>query len=72
MTARAARKVRPTSAPGTAAGGGVLWMAARAVRKARPTTASGTAAGKDVQPALIGRHYVSERDSAPVQYNGIL
>ena len=29
--------------------------------------------GRDVQPALvIGRHYVTERDSAPVQYNGIV
>ena len=29
--------------------------------------------GRDVHPALvIGRHYVTERDSAPVQYNGIL
>ena len=29
--------------------------------------------GRDAQPALvIGRHYVTERDSAPVQYNGIL
>ena len=28
--------------------------------------------GRDAQPALvIGRHYVTERDSAPVQYNGI-
>ena len=28
--------------------------------------------GRDVQPALvIGRHYISERDSAPVQYNDI-
>ena len=25
----------------------------------------------DAQPALvIGRHYITERDSAPVQYNG--
>ena len=30
------------------------------------------ALGRDVQPALIGRHYVTERDSAPVQYNGIV
>ena len=29
--------------------------------------------GRDVQPALvIGRHYVTERDSAPVQYNDIV
>ena len=29
--------------------------------------------GRDVQPALvIGRHYATERDSAPVQYNGIV
>ena len=29
--------------------------------------------GRDAQPALvIGRHYISERDSAPVQYNGIV
>ena len=28
--------------------------------------------GRNVQPALIGRHYVTERDSAPVQYNGIV
>ena len=29
--------------------------------------------GRDVQPALvIGRLYVTERDSAPVQYNGIV
>ena len=28
---------------------------------------------RDVQPALvIGRHYVTERGSAPVQYNGIV
>ena len=27
---------------------------------------------RDVQPALIGRHYITERDSAPVQYNGIV
>ena len=28
---------------------------------------------RDVQPALvIGRHYVTERDSAPVQYNSIV
>ena len=28
----------------------------------------------DAQPGalVIGRHYVTERDSAPVQYNGIL
>ena len=30
-------------------------------------------AGRDAQPALvIGRHCVTERDSAPVQYNGIV
>eukprot|EP00959_Pyramimonas_sp_CCMP1952_P320694 6710945-Pyramimonas_sp.AAC.1 len=35
--------------------------------------ASGGASGRDVQPALvIGRHYVTERDSAPVQCNGIV
>ena len=29
--------------------------------------------GRDVQPALvIGRHHVTERDSAPVQYNDIV
>ena len=29
--------------------------------------------GRDAQPALvIGRHYVTERDSAPVQYNGVV
>ena len=28
--------------------------------------------GRDVQPALIGRHCVTKRDSAPVQYNDIL
>ena len=32
----------------------------------------GRAIGRDVQPALIGRHYVTERDSAPVQNNGIV
>ena len=32
-----------------------------------------SASGRDAQPALvIGRHYITERDSAPVQYNGIL
>ena len=31
------------------------------------------ALGRDAQPALvIGRHYVTQRDSAPVQYNGIV
>ena len=30
-------------------------------------------AGRDVQPALvIGRHRVTKRDSAPVQYNDIV
>ena len=28
--------------------------------------------GRDAQPALIGRHYITERDSVPVQYNGIV
>ena len=29
--------------------------------------------GRDAQPALlIGRHYITERDSAPVQNNGIV
>ena len=28
--------------------------------------------GRDVQPALIGRHNVTEHDSAPVQYDGIV
>ena len=29
--------------------------------------------GRDVQPALvIGLHHVTDRDSAPVQYNGIV
>ena len=29
--------------------------------------------GRDAQPALvIGRQYITERDSAPVQYNGIV
>ena len=29
--------------------------------------------GREAQPALvIGRHYITERDSAPVQYNGVL
>ena len=30
--------------------------------------------GRDVQPGalVIGRHCVTERDSAPVQYNGIV
>ena len=29
--------------------------------------------GRDAQPALvIGRHYVTERDSAPVQYTGVV
>ena len=28
--------------------------------------------GRDVQLALIGRHHVTERDSAPVQSNGIV
>ena len=29
--------------------------------------------GRDAQPALvIGRNYITERDSAPVQYNGIV
>ena len=28
--------------------------------------------GRDVQPTLIGRHYVTERDSAPLQNNGIV
>ena len=32
------------AAPGTAAGGGVLWMAVRLLRGARPASASGTAA----------------------------
>ena len=33
----------------------------------------GPSGGRDVQPALvIGRHHVTERDSAPVQYNGIV
>ena len=30
---------------------------------------------RDAQPALvvvIGRHYITERDSAPEQYNGVL
>ena len=36
--------------------------------------AGGGAGGRNVQPALavIGRHYVSERDSVPVQYNGVV
>ena len=34
---------------------------------------NGSPGGRDVQPALvIGRHYVTERDSAPVQYNGVV
>ena len=28
--------------------------------------------GRDVQPALIGQHYITERDSVPVQYNRIV
>ena len=32
----------------------------------------GSEDGRDVQPALIGRQYVTERDSAPVQYSGIV
>ena len=29
--------------------------------------------GRDAQPALvIGRHYITGRDSAPVQYNGVV
>ena len=36
--------MRPTSASGTAAAGGVLWYPARAARKAQPTFAIGTAA----------------------------
>ena len=32
----------------------------------------GAMLGRDVQPALIGRHYVTECNSAPVQYNGIV
>ena len=34
----------------------------------------GVPAGRDVQPGapVIGRHYVTERDSAPIQYNGIV
>ena len=30
--------------------------------------------GRDVQPGalVIGRHYITERDSVPVQYNGIV
>ena len=29
--------------------------------------------GRDAQPALvIGRHYITERDGAPVQYNDIV
>ena len=29
--------------------------------------------GRDALPArVIGRHYITERDSAPVQYNGIV
>ena len=48
MAARAARKARPTTASGTAAGGGVLKVAARAARGARPASASGTAAGVGV------------------------
>ena len=31
--------------------------------------------GRDVQPGalvVIGRHYINEHDSAPVQYNGIV
>ena len=32
-----------------------------------------TRGGRDAQPALvIGRHCTTERDSAPVQYNGIV
>ena len=50
------------------------WMAQSAPR---PWTAAaigvGFAFGRDAQPALvIGRHYITERDSAPVQYNGIV
>ena len=52
--------------------------AAHARRAVRPRRVDGqaaaaAAAGSDAQPALvIGRHYINERDSAPVQYNGIM
>ena len=36
------------------------------------TKNSATKKGRDVQSALIGRHYVTERDSVPVQYNGVV
>ena len=41
---------------------------------ASQATVNAGAFGRDAQPALvIGRHYMTERDSsAPVQYNGIL
>ena len=38
-----------------------------------PCTETITVTGRNVQPALaIGRHYMTERDSAPVQYNGVV
>ena len=37
------------------------------------TAALSPSAGRDVQPALvIGRHYMTERGSAPVQYSDIV
>ena len=40
----------------------------------RSSTEGGATPGRDAQPGalVIGRHYVTERDSAPVQYNGIV
>ena len=47
---------------------------AQNVNAARDVSSLGTSpAARDAQPALvIGRHYINERDSAPVQYNDIV
>ena len=59
--------------PITRAGCGALQRGVASLPLAAHTESFPGDDGRDAQPALvIGRHCITERDSAPVQYNGIV
>ena len=56
-----------------ASGAAVAAPGSRTIRREPAAGAGCPPPCRDVQPALvISRHYVTERDSAPVQYNDVV
>ena len=69
---RAARREVLSHAVRPRAEGVHTFLRRRVLRKGPAAARNHQLRGRDVQPALIGRHYIAEHDSAPVQYDGIV